>query len=142
MSEPHSYTGETADRFDRSFLWHYRAKWLSTEYLDGDTFTALVDTGFHGREEVRIRLPDVQAPERDTEEGRIAAGQLYRALEQADTGRKWNLRLVTRQLITKSDESTTFERYVADVYLVDWKTGRLVDLEVKLAEVQAEQAAS
>jgi hypothetical protein len=140
--EPFSYAGERVDRFDRAFLWHYRAKWLSDDYLDGDTFTVLVDTGFRGREEVRVRLPGITAPERNTEAGRLAAGQLYSALLHADPRAKWNLRIITRQLVTKPDESTTFERYVADTYLVDWRTDMLRSLEAQLLAIQAEQQAA
>lgn len=137
---PANYAGMRTADFDRQHLWHYRAQLLRV--IDGDTFTALVDTGFRGRHEVAIRVADYSAPELHTPEGREAREQLIAAFQAAFPPPQfdWNLRIVTRQRITKADESRTFERYVADTYLVDRRVGMLRELLGQIAATQAEQA--
>jgi endonuclease YncB( thermonuclease family) len=59
----------------------YDAVWLPDEYMDGDTFTALI-----GGWTYRIRVAAVNAPERDTEAG-PAATAFTRAFLEAAGGR-------------------------------------------------------
>ena len=126
------------EAWDRAFLWRFRAKWLAEEYADGDTFTALPDTGYNGREEVSIRLFGFWAPERRAPGGPEATALLRLVLAEADPGLKWNLRIVSRQLVRVVSEQTTFERYVSDVSLV-LPGGEMVDVVKRLRSLQGEQ---
>lgn len=103
--------------WDRDHLWRYRAKWLPDGYADGDTFTVLVDSGHWGRREVRIRLLNYSMPELNEEGGVDAMVRLMNTLRQG-VG-LWPLRVVTHQKETVVAETTSFERYVATVYIVD-----------------------
>lgn len=106
------------DEFDRALLWHYRAYLLRV--IDGDTFVAMVDTGFFGRHEVHIRLADVDAPEINDEGGFDARDALENALEPDGVPQPlWSLRIVTQQRETIVSEVRSFERYVATVYVVE-----------------------
>jgi hypothetical protein len=106
----------TVSEFDRTRIWHFRAKWLPAEYMDGDTFTALCDVGYRGRHEPRIRLVGYSTPERYEPGGLEATVALIHALQQG-VG-KWPLRIVSLQRETVVSEVTTFERYVSVVYVV------------------------
>ncbi|MBA2707354.1 MAG: hypothetical protein H0U59_06080 [Gemmatimonadaceae bacterium] len=108
-----------AAEFDAS-LWHYRARYIRA--IDGDTLLCLVELPFGLRYEMRVRLAGFSAPERNTLEGQLAA-QRMRELFAGDryTGamletRYWPLRIVTEKR-PSGDETTSFERYVARVYL-------------------------
>ena len=114
----------TADQFDRDYLWHFRAEFLSMEYIDGDTFTALVDTGFNGRQRVRVRIADLDMPEVREGHGSMAQSTLRMIL---DSPNGWPLRIVTRQRETVVTEVRSFERYVADVYVIGL-TGQLMNV--------------
>ena len=107
---------ESAWEWDRQFLWRFRARWLSDDYFDGDTFTALADTGYDGRHEVRVRLQGFMAPERRDPGGAEATRRLWDAL---NTGvGEWPLRIVSQQRETVVTEVTSFERYVSNVFVV------------------------
>jgi endonuclease YncB( thermonuclease family) len=99
--------------FDRAYLWRFRADLLDVH--DGDTITVLADCGFNARMAVHVRLAGIDAPELVTPEGKTAAAALALFLE----GRAgaWPLRIETAQQKTKIDEVTTFERYVARVWV-------------------------
>jgi hypothetical protein len=118
-----------ASEWDRQFLWNYRAMWLPDEYMDGDTFTALVDTGFDDRHEPAIRLISFNAPERYAEGGSFATGVLRTAFSRS-TQMKWNIRLSTEKRVHIMEESRTFARWPATVWIVtdnDFMIG-LVDI--------------
>src|SRR5689334_627370 len=101
------YDGTPVAAFDRTRLWHYRAR---LSYIhDADTLTPVVDTGFSGRHEPHIRLADLFAPELTTAEGRKAAGAL-RAAMPAPSLSGWDVRVVTRQLPRETAEDMSFAR--------------------------------
>lgn len=102
--------------FDENLLWHYRAKWLRDEYMDGDTITVLTDNGHGSRYEPRIRLIGYSAEERYTPAGKIATAALRAVLEQA-VG-KWNLRIISQQRQTVIVEGKTFDRYPSHTFIV------------------------
>lgn len=104
-----------AQEFDRTKLWHYRASWLHLDYYDGDTFTALVDTGFFARHRVAIRIADLYAPEMTEDGGFDAKRRLGLALISGMG--EWPIRIVTRQRVTAVSEVRSFERWVADVWV-------------------------
>lgn len=118
--------GMTPDGFDRTHLWRFRAQAL--RIIDGDTFVALVDSGFYGRHEVHIRIADLNAPEMSQPGGADARIRLVTALGWLTTG--WPLRIVTQQRETVVSEVRSFERYVATVYVMD--AGNLVDVRTLL----------
>lgn len=73
--------------------------------VDGDTFVADVDLGFGASIEIKVRLHGVNAPEKNTPEGK-AAGE-YLATLLAYSG-----------LILKSyKDARSFERWVCDVWV-------------------------
>lgn len=108
--------------WDRAHLWRYRARVASV--TDGDTFTALIDTGFRVRVEMPIRIADLWAPELRQTGGDEAKRMLefalgYNPLVDAFLPISgWPLRIVSRQRDTIVAEVRSFERYVADVYRV------------------------
>jgi endonuclease YncB( thermonuclease family) len=112
------------ERFDRECLWRYRATLIRV--IDGDTLVALVDTGFFGRHEVHVRIAGLFAPEMSSEGGEAARDALSKALEPMTS--PWGLRVITRQRETVISEVRSFERYVADVFLVA-ADGALVDVK-------------
>lgn len=118
MSVPFLATAIEVPLFDREFLWHFRAKWLPAAYMDGDTFTALADTGYSGRHEVSIRLEGIFEPERNEPGGPEATRRLFVALSRGQGIADWDLRIVSKQRIHVVVETKTFERYVATVYVV------------------------
>lgn len=109
--------------FDRNLLWHYRAEVDSIH--DGDTFTALVDTGFDGRHIVRVRVADLYAPELTDPLGELARDKLWDALASPAV---WPVRLVSRQRERAPGEIRSFERWVCDVFVVQ-ADGGLVDVK-------------
>lgn len=109
--------------FDRGSLWRFRG-WPQ-RIIDGDTFVAMIDTGFSGRHEGHIRIADLLAPELHQSGGPEAQALLATALISGP--REWSLRIVTRQRETVVSEVRSFERWVADVWVV--RDGRLVDVK-------------
>lgn len=116
----------TPDEFDAR-LWHYRANVLRV--IDGDTVVVLADTGFHGRHEVHVRIADLNAPELSEPGGQEARLELTTALGWLTTG--WPLRVATRRKETVMGEVQSFERYVADLYVLD-PGGNLVNVRTVL----------
>lgn len=112
--------------FDRSFLWHYRAEVASIH--DGDTFTALVDTGFDGRHIVHVRIADLDAAELNAPDGLPAKTRLGVALLAPGP---WPIRLVSRQRERAPGEVRSFERWVCDVFVVQ-RDGSLLDVKARL----------
>jgi endonuclease YncB( thermonuclease family) len=106
-----------AEAWDRAHLWQYRARLVRV--IDGDTLVALVDTGFYGRQEVHLRLAGVNAPELHQPGGREAEQALAGALisNLSPPRPEWYLRVVTLQRERVVSEVTSFERYVAHVWV-------------------------
>lgn len=104
-------------------LWHFRASVL--RIIDGDTVVVLADTGFHGRHEVHVRIADLNAPELNEPGGQEARVRLVTALGWLTVG--WPLRVATRRKETVMSEVQSFERYVADLYVLNGG-GDLVNL--------------
>jgi hypothetical protein len=118
----------TVEEWDRAHLWNFRARLVRV--VDADTIKVLSDTGYRGRHEPALRLHRVFAPKASTYEGAVAATWLGRVLgnrPQGGTGdgppdvpplhREWPLRVKTVQRETVVEETTTFERWVSDVWL-------------------------
>jgi endonuclease YncB( thermonuclease family) len=114
--------------FDKQSLWHFRA--YVVRVIDGDTFVAMCDTGFWGRYEAHIRINGVAAPEIDADGG-IAAQMWLRA--NLPNGIGWPLRIVTLQRERAGSEIRSFERFVANVFVVR-PDGSLQDLNVLLGD--------
>ena len=115
--------------FDRGSLWHYRA--TAVRVIDGDTFVAFVDTGFYGRHEARIRIAGLDTPERGEAGADEATQRLRGVVGGPPPHRDWPLRIVTLQRETSVTEVRSFERYVADVYVVG-PDGELRDVKEML----------
>lgn len=109
--------------FDRAYLWRFRAQPIRA--VDGDSLIVLADTGFNGRHEVNIRIADLNAPELDEPGGKDAANKLSLFINRHAFHphefpvSSWPLRVVTRQRERVVSEVRSFERYVADVFVVD-----------------------
>ncbi len=116
--------------FDNAGLWHYRAAY--ERVIDGDTVVVILDLGMHIRYEMRVRLAGFSAPERNSPEGKAARDKMIeifysdRYTGAMLEGRYWPLRVVTEKA-PRGDEVTSFERYVAKIYLCS-ETGELTDL--------------
>jgi endonuclease YncB( thermonuclease family) len=89
----------------------YRA--ICKEVYDGDTYTMLVDLGFHTYTTIRVRLNGVDTPEVDAKDpavkmAGIAARDAIRSL------------LLDKPCVIHTQKDTqSSNRWVADVYLVD-----------------------
>lgn len=117
-----------AREWDRAHLYQYRARLLRV--IDGDTALLLVDCGFYGRHETRVRLFGIRAPELHAAGGLEAKQRLERALSQATTG-EWPLRLISTQRERIVAEQTTFERYVGWIW-IETPDGALHSIEAVL----------
>lgn len=120
------------NEFDRAHLWRFRAEPIRV--IDADTIKVLADCGYRGRYEPALRLEGIKAAEKWTPEGRAAAAWLRDEIGECVAGRpgdRWPLRVETVQLETVVEEATTFERWVARVWLVD-ADGELHDLGDRL----------
>lgn len=113
-------------------LWTYRA--TITRWVDGDTFDAMVDLGFHTYRQDRFRLiaasQGVDTPEmnsRDPAERERARAAMARSLELAPLG----LNVILRT--HKGDAKDGFGRFLAELMLPD---GRSLG-DVLLSEGQA-----
>lgn len=150
MTEPpFSYAGMTADRFDRAYLWHYRAEPLRV--IDGDTIVARIDTGFDNQHVTRVRIQDLWAPEmlefRELPRGvkmlepggQEAKEAMQRALSMRDNV-LWPLKIVTLQRKTIISEVRSMERWVGDVYIsINGILEDIIDVILK-GEGHAEEA--
>jgi endonuclease YncB( thermonuclease family) len=116
----------SAETFDREHLWRFRARPLRV--LDGDSVIVECDTGFYGRQEVNIRIADLNAPELNEPGGIEARLKLSAALTWMSG---WPLRVVTRQRETVVSEVRSFERYVADLFVMA-AGGELVNVRTLL----------
>lgn len=103
------------EEFDAG-IWDYRA--TLRRIKDADTLVVLVDTGFRGRHEPAVRLVRCDAPERGTPAGKAAFNFVYDLLHES-LPPVWGLRIRTVQRETVVEEVTSFERWVAEVWLVE-----------------------
>lgn len=95
-------------------MWTYRAAILAV--LDGDTVRALIDTGFHGRQEEDLRLAGVWAPESHQPGGEQAAGVVRGWVAALDPRLRWPVEIVTSlNKRLEPDERRTFTRYVVEI---------------------------
>ena len=117
------FDGMTTDEA-RGHLFIYRGRWQMNLYMDGDTFTAVLDQGHDDWHLTRIRIAGLNQPERNTPEGTLATMALYRAL-YSGVG-DWPLLVVSKQKERTVDTIESFERWVCDVYVT--VNGKLVDV--------------
>ncbi len=115
-----------AEEFDRAHLWRFRAR--TVRVIDADTVLALVDCGYRGRHEARLRIHGIDAPEVGTKEGNLARAWLATQIDGAHhILQEWPLRVETIQRETIVSEVATFERWVSKIWLVD-DDGEMFDL--------------
>lgn len=96
-------------------LWFFRARIMRV--VDADTLELELDTGFHSRHIERVRLRDVDAPERGTPEGKSATAWVRRWLANSGNSGYWGLRVRTHQVDSRHGliQDASLGRYVADV---------------------------
>jgi hypothetical protein len=97
-------------------VWDYRAALIKV--TDGDTIVLLVDTGFHGRQEVELRLAGVSAPELSQPGGvetRTFVGDWLQA--HSSPLMRWPLRVQTQTNTNPEPiERRSFTRYIGWVH--------------------------
>jgi hypothetical protein len=101
-------------------MWDYRAALIKV--TDGDTMVFLVDTGFHGRQEVELRLAGVNAPELSQPGGIETKTFVSEWLQNSSSllslpPMRWPLRVQT-QINTNPEpiERRSFTRYIGWVH--------------------------
>lgn len=87
-------------------MYEYRSTVLRV--VDGDTIDCRVDLGFDVGMDMRLRLAGLDAPERNTESGRIASLWLADRLHAGTE-------IVVK---TQKDRREKFGRYLAEVFLL------------------------
>ena len=75
-----------------------------SEVIDGDTFKAVIDLGFHIVTEQKLRLRGLDAPEIETAEGREAKEYLEKILK------------IGSPVLIRTSRSDKYDRYLADVW--------------------------
>lgn len=92
--------------------------------VDGDTMDVDIDLGFHTwMRGVRIRLSDVSAPEKGTEDGKRWIGAWHELIQ--GNGNVFTIR-------TTKDPKQTFSRWLGALFLMDGRsTADLLDPEKK-----------
>ncbi len=85
-------------------MYEYTA--LVINVVDGDTVDVVVDLGFHIRQEMRVRLARIDAPERFTEEGKTSTEWLLAQLDKNG----WFI-----MLRTIKDTKDKYGRYLGDL---------------------------
>lgn len=86
--------------------------WQIRDY-DGDSFWVLADLGLDTLRIVDLRLRNVWAPERSTEQGKLVKNYIQTELSKHDY-------LIVRTFKTKNRRDVmTFARYEADIWLSD-----------------------
>ena len=103
----------------------YRAK--CTEVYDGDTFTMLVDLGFHTYANIRVRLQSVDTPEIRTKD----LVEKKAGFEARD--RVKELILEQYCVIVTDKDTTSFNRWIAEVYYFD-DEGSMIQLGQQLMD--------
>jgi endonuclease YncB( thermonuclease family) len=104
----------------------YRA--ICKEVYDGDTYTMLVDLGFHTYTTIRVRLQGVDTPELDAKDPTVKAA----AVAARDFVRA---RLLNQPCIIHTSKDTqSFNRWVARVELVETPSVTINIAEVLIAE--------
>ena len=108
-------------------IYLYKAKIV--RIVDGDTFDAEVDLGFHMTVKTRFRLADINTPGLRIEEQHEAAVKAKRFLEEKLLGGTYYL---------VSHKGDKFGRWLATVYLDDGSTINGLMLKEGLAKVYGE----
>lgn len=98
----------------------YRAKLVSVH--DADTITLMIDQGFYNWTEQRIRVQDVDCPELNTAEGKVAREFTVRWFETYATP----YCMVRPEKNKTGVFQQTFARFVATVYV----PGRCLNLDL------------
>jgi hypothetical protein len=109
-------------------MWDYRAALIKV--VDADTMHLLIDTGFHGRQEVELRLASVSAPELSQPGGtetRTFVGEWF--LYNSSAIMRWPWRVQT-QINTNPEpiERRSFTRYIG--WLHSFATGSSLNTAV------------
>jgi hypothetical protein len=91
-------------------MWEYRAK--LNRIVDADTYDLNIDLGFKVYNTVRVRLtnPPIDAPEKNTLQGKEAIVKVTDLLLEDATREEWNLTLQT-------EYDKTFDRFLGGVIL-------------------------
>ena len=103
----------------------YRA--ICKEVYDGDTYTMLVDLGFHTYATIRVRLRGVDTPEVDARDSIV---------KQAGITARESVRAVLLNqpcIIHTQKDTQSFNRWIADVYLVQ-PSGEIINIAGYLLE--------
>jgi|SRR5215216_144680 len=109
-------------------MWDYRAAALRV--IDGDTVVFLTDTGFHGRQEVELRLAEVSAPELNQLGGLETKAFVVGWIEQNGAPlMRWPFRMQT-QVNTNPEpaEKRSFTRYIGWIH--SFATSRSLNMDV------------
>lgn len=98
-------------------MWEYRASVI--DVLDGDTLRLLVDTGFHARHQVDLRLVAVKAPELNQAGGPETKEFVVDWCSKLPP-LKWPLLIKTSTTtVTEPSEKMTFTRYLGHAWNID-----------------------
>lgn len=111
--------------WDRQHLWRFRARLFRP--VDGDTFVAMPDCGFRIAGMPHIRILDFWAPELRQEGGLEARARLAVALTEWEGVHDWPIRIESKIRERVVTETTSFERYIATVWVVDG-SGEMTDV--------------
>ncbi len=118
------------ERWDREHLYRFRAyPWRS---IDGDTFVALPSCGFDMAAFPHIRLLGVFAPEMSDPDGPAARERLWSALHAYPEVASWPLRIESTLRVRVVEDTKSFDRYVARVWVVT-PSGRMQPIEELIA---------
>ncbi|OGX11846.1 MAG: hypothetical protein A2351_01320 [Omnitrophica bacterium RIFOXYB12_FULL_50_7] len=100
-------------------LYTYRA-WV-VNVLDGDTLKVVVDLGFGVRSVQTLRLRGIDCPEIVSKEGKEAKEFVEKTLQIPWNGERGTQAKAGAPILIKTVKSDKYDRYLADVYLLDAK---------------------
>lgn len=100
---------------------------ICKEVYDGDTFTMLIDLGFHTYVTIRVRLKSVNTPEIRTKD--LAEKQA--GYESRDRVRE--LILHKSCVVVTDKDTTSFDRWIAEVYYFG-DDGSMIHLGLQLID--------
>ncbi|MFH1800297.1 MAG: DUF1016 N-terminal domain-containing protein [Candidatus Omnitrophota bacterium] len=117
-------------------LYTYHA-WVS-RVLDGDTIEAVIDLGFGVRSVQTLRLRGIDCPEIESKEGKEAKEFVEQKLRSTETKKQERSLplasgLSATPVLIRTVKSDKYDRYLADVFLIDAK-GQEVYLNNELLE--------
>jgi len=98
-------------------LYSYRA-WV-VNVLDGDTLKVVVDLGFGVRSVQTLRLRGIDAPEIVTADGKAAKEFVEKMLGISGNGERETQAKASVPILIKTVKSDKYDRYLADVFLVN-----------------------